>query len=161
MAGCRALLKNGLWVEFRKFGGNFSFDDWQISFAVHHAHLCCSLANKVEGMMNSKAYLPIIKRKVSSEFSKLHPQAIFQQDSAPYHEAKIITNCFKKMKKTVLDWPGNSPDLINPRETLWSIVKNRLRKMDCTTKIKLIEAVIHVGFMMKKSKKFAKPWFYL
>ena len=47
------------------------------------------------------------------------------------------------MKITVLDWPGNSPDL-NLIENLWSIVKNRLRKMDCTTKIKLIEAVIHV-----------------
>ena len=108
--------------------------------------------------MNSKAYLPIIERIVSTEFSKLHPQAIFQQDSAPCLEAKIITNCFKKMKITVLDWPGNSPDL-NPIENLSSIVKNRLRKMDCTTKIKLIEAVIHVGSMMKKSKKFAKPWF--
>ena len=62
------------------------------------------------------------------------------------------------MKITVLDWPGNSPDL-NPIENLSSIVKNRLKKMDCTTKIKLIEAVIHVGSMIKKSKKFAKPCF--
>ena len=54
----------------------------------------------VEGMMNSKAYLPIIERKVSTELSKLHPQAIFQQDSAPCHKAKIITNCLKKMKIT-------------------------------------------------------------
>ena len=36
----------------------------------------------VEGMMNSKAYLPMIERKVSTELSKLHPQAIFQQDFA-------------------------------------------------------------------------------
>ena len=52
----------------------------------------------VEGMMNSKAYLPIIERNVSTELSKLHPQAIFQQDSAPGHKAKIITNCLKKNK---------------------------------------------------------------
>ena len=108
--------------------------------------------------MNSKAYLPIIERKVSIEFSKLHPQAIFQQNSAPCHKAKIITNCFKKMKITALDWPGNSPDL-NPIENLSSIVKNCLRKMDCTTKIKLIEAAIHVGSMMKKSKTLPKPCF--
>ena len=98
----------------------------------------------VEGMMNSKAYLPIIERKVSTKLSTLHPQAISQQDSAPCHKAKIITNCFKRMTITVLDWPGNSLDL-NPIKNLWSIVKNR-RKMDCTTKIKLIEAVIHVWF---------------
>ena len=50
----------------------------------------------IEGMINSKAYLPIIERKVSTKLSKLHLQAIFQQDSAPCHKAKIITNCFKK-----------------------------------------------------------------
>ena len=59
------------------------------------------------------------------------------------------------MKITVLDWPGNSPDL-NPIENLWSIVKNRLRKMDCTTKIKLIEAVIHVRFHDEEIKKICK-----
>ena len=56
------------------------------------------------------------------------------------------------MKITILDWPWNLPDL-NPIENLWSIVKNRLRKMDCTTKIKLIEAVIHVWFHDEEIKK--------
>ena len=59
------------------------------------------------------------------------------------------------MKITVLDWPGNSPDL-NSIENLWSIVKNRLRKMDWTTKIKLIEAVIHVWFHDEEIKKIRK-----
>ena len=40
-----------------------------------------------------------------------------------------VTNCFKKIKITVLDWPGNSPD-INPVEILWSNVKNRLKNKD-------------------------------
>ena len=109
----------------------------------------------VEGMMNSKAYLPNIERKVCTDLSKLHPQAIFQQDSAPCHKAKIITNCLKKIKITVLDWLGNSPDL-NPIKHLGSIVKNRLRNMDCTTKIKLIEAVIHVWFHDEEIKKICK-----
>jgi len=109
----------------------------------------------VEGMMNSKTYLPIIERRVSRELATLHPDAIFQQDSAPCHKAKIVTNCFKKLKIRVLDWPGNSPDL-NPIENLWSIVKSRLRKLDCTTKTKLIQSIIHVWFHDEEIKKICK-----
>ena len=109
----------------------------------------------VEGMMNSKTYLPIIESRVSRELASLHPQAVFQQDSAPCHKAKIITNCFKKLKMEVLEWPGNSPDL-NPIENLWSIVKNCLRKKDCTTKTKLIESVINVWFHDDEIKNISK-----
>ena len=55
----------------------------------------------------------------------------------------------------VLEWPGNSPDL-NPIENLWSIVKNRLRKKDCTTKTKLIESVINVWFHDDEIKNTSK-----
>ena len=109
----------------------------------------------IEGMMNSKTYLPIIERRVSRELANLHPQAIFQQDSAPCLKAKIITNCFKNMKMQVLEWPGNSSDL-NPIENLWSIVKNRLRKQDCTTKMKLIQSVIHIWYRDDEIKNICK-----
>ena len=109
----------------------------------------------VEGMMNSKAYLQIIERKVCRELSDLHLRAIFQQNSASSHKAKTITNCFKKMKITVLDWPGNSPDL-NTIKNLWSIVKNCLIKMDCPNKINLIQSVIHVWFHDEEIKQVCK-----
>ena len=80
--------------------------------------------------MNSKAYLQIIETKICRKMSELHQRAIFQQDSGLCHKL------FKKMKITVLGWPRNSPDL-NSIENLWSIVKNRLRKMDYPNKIKL------------------------
>ena len=105
--------------------------------------------------MNSKAYLQIIQRKVCRELSGLHPRAIFQQDSAPCHKAKMNTNCFKKIKITALDWPGNSPDL-NPISNLWFTVKNRLRKMDCPNKIKLIQSEIHVWLHDKEIKQICK-----
>ena len=108
--------------------------------------------------MKSKAYLQIIERKVCRELSDLHPHAIFQQDSAPYHKTKMITNCFKKMRITALDWPGKSPDLY-PIENLRSIFKNRLRKIDCTNKIKLIQSVIHVWFHDEEIKQICKKLF--
>jgi len=52
---------------------------------------------------------------------------------------------FKDNKVTVLDWPGNSPD-ISPIENLWAIMKKRLHNHDCTQKTKLIETVIKVWF---------------
>ena len=80
--------------------------------------------------MNSKVYLLVIERRVSREFANFHPDAIFQQDSAPCYKAMIITNCLKKIKIQILEWPENSSDL-NPTENLWSIVKNRLTKLGC------------------------------
>ena len=59
--------------------------------------------------------------------------------------AKSVKAFFAKNNIRVLDWPSNSPDL-NPIEDLWVICKKRLRKFDCTTKTKLIEAVIQTWF---------------
>ena len=61
----------------------------------------------------------------------------FQQDLAPCHTSKVMQSFFKKSKLHVLDWPGNSSDL-NPMENLWTIVKKRLGKCDCSTITKLI-----------------------
>ena len=63
----------------------------------------------------------------------------------------MVVKYFKDKGVTLMDWPGNSPDL-NPIENLWSICKARLQKMDCTTKTKMIEAVIQVWFRDEKIK---------
>ena len=70
---------------------------------------------------------------------------IFQQDLAPCHTAKKVKKVFEENHIKVLDWPGNLPNL-NPIENLWSIVKTRLLKRDCTTQTKLIYAVIDMWY---------------
>ena len=52
---------------------------------------------------------------------------------------------FQDKNIQVLQWPGNSPD-VNPIENLWAIVKKRLQNHDCTSKTKLISAIIKIWY---------------
>ena len=80
---------------------------------------------------------------------------IFQQDLAPYHSSKKVKKIFSYLSISVLDWPGNSPDL-NPIENLWAIMKRRVKEHDCTTMTKLIEATFLFGIGLKKSRTCVK-----
>ena len=81
---------------------------------------------------------------------------IFQQDLAPCHTSKVMQLFFKNTKLTLLDWPANSSDL-NPIENLWAIVKKRLQKCDCSTKIKLIQAIIQIWHHDEELQNICSP----
>ena len=80
---------------------------------------------------------------------------IFQQDLAPCHASKKVKNFVVQNGIQCLDCPGHSPDL-NPIENLCAIVKNRMRKIDCITKEKMICAVIQVWFHNSKISEICK-----
>lgn len=108
----------------------------------------------VTGMMNSDAYIEVLQRKLIPEMQKQFPNGdgTFQQDLAPCHTSRKVQQFMKNNNINTMTWPGNSPDL-NPIENLWGIVKKKLRKHDCTTKTKLIEAILQTWFHDAEIKK--------
>ena len=43
----------------------------------------------------------------------VHDCTIFMQNGAPCYRSIIVTDFFRAQKITLLEWPGNSPDLWN------------------------------------------------
>ena len=85
---------------------------------------------------------------------------MLQQDLAPCHTSKQVKKFMNESHIKLLECPENSPDL-NPIENLWSICKQRLRTMDCTSKEKLIQALIQVRYknpqILKDCLKLVDP----
>ena len=91
-------------------------------------------------MMHSPHYIKMIQRRVIPKINPLFPDGsgVFQQDLTPCHTSKQVKKFMYKNHIELLEWPGNSFDL-NPIENMWSICKQRLRTMVCTSKEKLIQ----------------------
>jgi hypothetical protein len=62
--------------------------------------------------MNSERYMAMLEDKLFF-WMKLHRATHFLQDGAPCHTSKRVMKYLKENNVSVLDWPGNSPDL-NP-----------------------------------------------
>ena len=74
--------------------------------------------------MNGPRYLELLKEKLKLHMD-IHKCTIFMQDGTPCHRSKVATDFLKKNNISMLEWPGNSPDL-NPIENLWTIMKDKV-----------------------------------
>jgi transposase len=104
----------------------------------------------MEGNVNARQYIDtVLERKLLSSardiFKQDNPDFIYQQDGAPCHTARVCMKWFEDHGVTVLDWPGNSPDL-NPIENLWSRLKRLVSAKRPSNRATLIAAIIECWF---------------
>ena len=74
--------------------------------------------------MNLDKYKDILANYLLPILSNSDSQArrVFQQDLLPYHISKKMQTFFVQTSITLLDWPGNSPDL-NPIKNLMTVLQ--------------------------------------
>ncbi|KAG0725911.1 Transposable element Tcb2 transposase [Chionoecetes opilio] len=83
-----------------------------------------------------------VKFNVDANSFELTRASVFQQDGAPAHTAKSVTQWLDDcMVPFIKDWPGNSLDL-NPIENLWHIGKKDLQGKDVSSIPKLVKAIL-------------------
>ncbi|GFU43263.1 transposable element Tcb1 transposase [Trichonephila clavipes] len=78
--------------------------------------------------LNSRRYISEVLEPVVLPYLQGLATAIFQQDNARPHVARIVQSFFVNHQIELLPWPSYSPDL-SPIENMWSMVSQRLTQI--------------------------------
>ncbi|GFX37431.1 transposable element Tcb1 transposase [Trichonephila clavipes] len=83
---------------------------------------------RLAGNLNSQRYISEVLEPVVLPYLQGLATAIFQQDNARPHVARIVQRFFVNYQIELLPWPARSPDL-SLIENMWSMVVQRLTQI--------------------------------
>ncbi|UYV68927.1 hypothetical protein LAZ67_6001683 [Cordylochernes scorpioides] len=81
---------------------------------------------RIQGIMTAQRYVDDVLRPVTLSYLQGVPNALYQQDNARPHTARISQQALQDVQ--MLPWPPNSPDL-SPIEHVWDIIGRRLHAL--------------------------------
>ncbi|GFT98792.1 transposable element Tcb1 transposase [Trichonephila clavipes] len=83
---------------------------------------------RITGTLNSQRYISEVLEPVVLPYLQGLATAIFQQDNARPHVARIVQRFFVNHQIELLPWLARSPDL-SPIQNMWSTVAQRLTQI--------------------------------
>ncbi|GFT59249.1 transposable element Tcb1 transposase [Trichonephila clavipes] len=83
---------------------------------------------RIVGTLNSQRYISVVLEPVVLPYLQGLATAIFQQDNARPHVARIAQRLFVNHQIELLPCPARSPDY-SPIEKMWSMVAQRLTQI--------------------------------
>ncbi|UYV63778.1 Transposase [Cordylochernes scorpioides] len=81
---------------------------------------------RIQGTMTAQRYVDVVLRPVTLPYLQGVPNALYQQDNARPHTARISQQALQDVQ--MLPWPPYSPDL-SPIEHVWDIIGRRLHAL--------------------------------
>ena len=98
----------------------------------------------IDGNLNAQRYCnEVLRPHVFPYVRRLGNNALFQQDNARCHVARVCTALLTANNINTLDWPARSPDL-SPIEHLWDILGRRARANHDVTSIRAMKRALQI-----------------